>query len=77
LIVSVISTQLHVFRTKHGLHISCMDIRFDILIDYDSVKIGVYANQMNKMFTLDYLMYIEFIQQNMCFDVIPPNIVVR
>jgi hypothetical protein len=54
-----------------------MDIRFDILIDYDSVKIGVYANQMNKMFTLDYLMYIEFIQQNMCFDVIPPNIVVR
>ena len=40
-----------------------MDIRFDILIDYDSVKIGVYANQMNKMFTLDYLMYIEFIQR--------------
>lgn len=56
---------------------SCMDIRFDFLIDYDAVKIGVYANQMNKMFTLDYLMHVEFIQQNMCFDVIPPNIVVR
>ena len=54
-----------------------MDIRFDFLIDYDSVKIGVYANQMNKMLTLDYLMHVEFIQQNMCFDVIPPNIVVR